>query len=81
MEVCNIHKPLVGLHKDQPTELSCVCFVHSIICFVCHTFYFKYNRVQFLQKIVDRKTGRYDFNESHETTKKFNKAKVRETMT
>lgn len=34
-----------------------------------------------LQGIVDRKTSRYDFNGSHETTKKSNKAKVRETMT
>lgn len=38
MGVCNIHKPLVGLHKDQPTELSCVCFVHSTVFFVCHVF-------------------------------------------
>ena len=57
MGVCNIHKPLVGLHKDQPTELSCVCFVHSTVCFVCHTVYFKYNRAQMLQGIVGRKTG------------------------
>ena len=59
MGVCNIHKPLVGLRKDQPTNFchACVLPFMRFVCLSPYIFELKEGSGVALKKVKKKQVG------------------------